>query len=119
MRRTTPRQSVAAISALATVAVVLSGTGAPLRAPLVFWFLLVCPGMVVMEAIGVEDRLLAATATVAISIALGVVVAETLLFLGAWSPTLGLVVLAALTLVGAALPPGTAPVPRWRSTEER
>jgi hypothetical protein len=102
MRRASTWPAVAAISALAAVGAVAADFGTPVRGPLVVWFLLVGPGLTVVGLLGFADPWLELAASVAISMALGVAVAEAMLFLGLWSPTLGLLVLAALTLAGAA-----------------
>lgn len=99
----TARPVVAAVSALLAVAGVAAHLGTSVAGPVVVWFLLVGPGMTVVHLLGLDDPLPEVVATVAISIALGVAVAEALLFLGLWSPVLLLLILAALTLAGAAL----------------
>jgi hypothetical protein len=108
MRRGTLRPAVATVSALAALAAVLGDMDTGVRAPLVFWFVLTGPGMTVVSLLRVRDPLLEVAATFAISLALGVGVAEALLYLDLWSSVLGLWVLSVLTLVGAAVSLGSA-----------
>jgi hypothetical protein len=103
MKRATVRPAVAAVSALAAVVAVVADVGSPMQGPLIGWFLLVCPGMTVLALLPSVDPLLELAATFAISIALGVVVAESLLYLDLWSPVRCLGILAALTVAGAGL----------------
>lgn len=101
--RSTVWSVIGAVSAVAALAVVLGSVGGPLQAAVVFWFVLVCPGttmLCLLESISGWWHLLIG---VAVSIALGVVVAQLLLFAGAWSPVAGLLVLAAITCVAAGL----------------
>jgi hypothetical protein len=95
------RAAVTIVSGLAAVAGVLGDVGAPVQPVLVFWFVLVCPGMAVVGLIRPPSLLFALTLSIAVSCALAVVVAQALLFAGAWSPVTGLIILAALTTVGA------------------
>jgi uncharacterized membrane protein len=101
MKRAMTRPTIAAVSGLAALGAVTAGLGDVVRTPLVLWFLLVCPGMTVVELLGLTDPLLRFIATIGISIAVGVFVAQTLLFLGLWSPVLGLGILCTLTVVAA------------------
>lgn len=92
-----------ALSAVAALVVVLGSVGAPVQAVVVFWFLLVCPGTTVLCLLEPMNALWHLLIGIAVSIALGVVVAQVLLFTGAWSPVAGLLVLAAVTCVAAGL----------------
>ena len=95
------RATVTTVSGLAAVAGVLGEVGAPVQPMLVLWFVLVCPGMAFVGLIRPPSPLFALTLSIAVSCALAVVVAQALLFAGAWSPVAGLIILAALTTVGA------------------
>jgi hypothetical protein len=95
------RATVSTVSGLAAVAGVLVEVGAPVQPVLVFWFVLVCPGMAVVGLIRPPSLLFAVPLSIAVSCALAVVVAQALLLAGAWSPLTALVILAALTTVGA------------------
>lgn len=96
------RATVATVSGLAALACVLGDVGAPVQPALVFWFVLVCPGMAFVGLIRPPSLLFALTLSIAASCALAVAVAQALLFAGAWSPVTGLIILVALTTVGAA-----------------
>jgi hypothetical protein len=95
------RATVTTVSGLAAVASVLGEVGAPVQSVLVFWFVLVCPGMAFIGLIRPASLLFQLTLSIAVSCALAVVVAQALLFTRAWSPMTGLIVLVALTMVGA------------------
>ena len=95
------RATVATVSGLAAVAAVLGEVGAPIQPMLVFWFVLVCPGMAFVGLFRPPSLVFALALSIAVSCALAVVVAQALLFAGAWSPVAGLVILAALTTVAA------------------
>ncbi|HEU4514597.1 MAG TPA: hypothetical protein VFR87_15930 [Nocardioidaceae bacterium] len=90
------------LTAVLTVAAVLGGLAGPGRVVLVFCFLLVCPGMAFVGLLGLGSRLLQLIAGVALSLLLGVVVAQILIYTG-WRPVLGIVALACVTLVGSAV----------------
>jgi hypothetical protein len=90
--------AVAATSALAATGAVGFGVTTPLRGVLVIWFVIVCPGMAVVALLRIRDPLFVLVATIAISLALGVVVATSLLYLDLWSPRRALVILGGLTL---------------------
>lgn len=90
------------LSALLTVNAVLVGLEGPVRTVLVFSFLLVCPGMAFVGLLGLGSRLLQLVAGVALSLLLGVAVAQILTYT-TWQPFLGLVALAVVTLVGSAV----------------
>jgi hypothetical protein len=95
------RATVTTVSGVAAVAGVLWEVGAPVQPVLVFWFVLVCPGMAFVGLIRPPSLLFELTLSIAVSCALAVVTAQALLFARAWSPVTGLIILAALTMVGA------------------
>ena len=97
----TVRAEVTTVSAVLAIAAVLGDVGSPLQPMLVFWFVLVCPGMTFVGLIRPPSLLFAVTLSIAVSCALAVVVAQALLFARAWSPVAGLIILATLTAVGA------------------
>jgi hypothetical protein len=115
MTREWVRPAIATGSALAAVGAVTSDVGNPLRGALVAWFLLVGPGLTVVNLLRIRGPLIELVATFAVSMALGVAVAETLLYLGWWSPRLGLVILSSLTVALAVIslvsPRGSRPAP--------
>jgi hypothetical protein len=89
------------LSAVLTVAAVLAGLEGPARTVLVFSFVLVCPGMAFVGLLGLGSRLLQLIAGIALSLLIGVGVAQVLTYT-AWRPVLGLVALAGITLAGSA-----------------
>lgn len=96
----TVRAAVAVGSALLAVGAVLGDVGPPGQPVLVLWFVLVCPGLAFVGLARPSSVLFGLALSVAISCALAVLVAQTLLYAGAWNPLGGLLVLAAITVVG-------------------
>jgi hypothetical protein len=81
----------------------LADVHTPARATMTLWFLLVCPGMAYVRLLRVRSYLYTWSLAVALSLALDSLVAETMLYVGVWSPTWGLAILIGLSLVGLAL----------------
>jgi hypothetical protein len=77
--------------------------GEPAAVAFTLLFLLFCPGMAFVGMLGLRDPWVCMTAAVALSIGLDVAVAATLVYSGAWSPTVALLVLTAISLFGAGL----------------
>ena len=94
---------LAPLSALPAITSVEAGFGGPLQPLLVGWFLLVCPGMAFVPMLRVGSPLLELALGVAVSLGLGVVVGQVMVFTDTWSPLGGLLVLSVVTLVGAAV----------------
>lgn len=86
--------------AVVTVAAVLAGVEGPARTVLVFAFMLACPGMAVVGLLGLGSRLLQMVMGVALSMLIGVVVAQVLTYT-VWEPVVGLVALAGITLLAS------------------
>jgi len=101
-RALTPAPLVAA-AALAAAAVAFAGAPGPLRAPVVLAFLALGPGMAFVPLLGLRDPLAELTLGIAVSLALDLAVAATMLYAGAWSPPASLAVLAGIALGGAAV----------------
>ncbi len=87
----------------AACGLVLAGAESPLRAVVGLGFMLIVPGLAFVPLLGAIDRLLAAGLVAAISLGLNTLVGEAMLYGGVWSPTGGLIVVAVLSLGGAAL----------------
>jgi len=68
-----------------------------------FWFFLTCPGLAVVGALGIRDRLAEGLLAVALSLALGTAVAVFMVLVRVWSPDAGLAVLIGFSLLGGAL----------------
>jgi uncharacterized membrane protein len=89
------------VSAIATMLVVVTNVETPLRPAIVFWFLLVCPGMAVMQLLRFKDGVMELTLAIALSISLDAIIAEGMVLTKRWSPEWGFVLLAGLSMVGA------------------
>lgn len=81
--------------------------GTPLRAAMAFGFLLSCPGAALMRHWPGQDRLEQLVVAVAASVALTILVSESLLVAGAWSVTVAVIVLSGLTSAAALAPAST------------
>ena len=88
------------VSALGATLVVIGDIGAPLRPIIIFWFVLVCPGMAFVRLLRLEERITELTLAVALSVTLGTIVAEVMVLNRIWSPQGGLFVLVGLSLSG-------------------
>lgn len=94
---------VITLSALSAGLLVFADIQSPLRAPVIWWFLFVCPGMAFVRALRFEDRIAAWSLAIALSLTLDALVAGALLYAGRWSPPIGLAVLIGLSLIGVVL----------------
>jgi uncharacterized membrane protein len=83
--------------AVATIAVVVAGINSPLRPALVLLFLVLAPGMALVRLLGIPDPIAVIMLAIAISLALGGVVAGTMVYTGTWSPVGGLLGLTLFT----------------------
>lgn len=90
-------------SALAAVAVVACGAGPPLRPVVVLWFVFVCPGLAVVRAARLDDRLAEAVLAVALSVGIAGATSGALMYGRSWSPERVLVVLVVVSTAGAVL----------------
>lgn len=66
----------------------------------VLWFMLVCPGMMLVRFFQLREPLLEWTLAVALSLAMDAIVGGVALYAGRWSPNGVFVVMICLTLVG-------------------
>jgi len=73
----------------------------PLRAATTVVFFLVAPGLAVVPLLGVRDGFARYALIVAVSIAADMLVANSILYAGVWSPRLGMTALAGLSVAGA------------------
>jgi hypothetical protein len=88
------------LSLLAAIAAIVTNAPQAVRAPAVLWFLVVCPGMAFVRLLQVRDAWAEWTLAIALSLAIDALVAIFILYVGLWSPTWILVVIATLTLAG-------------------
>ena len=72
-----------------------------LRAPLVIVYLFLCPGLVFVRLLNIQDQFVEWTLAIALSIALNVVISEMMVFANWWSPHAALFVLVYLTMAVA------------------
>jgi len=91
------------VSTVAVQAAVLADLDPVVRAPLVLWFCLFCTGMAWVRLLNIPGPLAEAVAAVALSIALSGLVSGATLYAGHWSPKGAMIILEAITFVGAAL----------------
>lgn len=90
-------------SAIAAVGLNLSAAPEIVRAPIVFWFLLVCPGMAFVRLLRIDNLLILWTLAIALSLALSTLVPTFMLYIGAWSSFNTLLILAIASAIGALL----------------
>lgn len=105
-------------SALVAVVTTLIGWEHPIRTALVLWFVCVGPGLGVLDPLELGDATTGLLLVVPLSLAIDALVATVLVYLGLWSSTLALIVVAAVTV--AALTAGRRyirPAPQGPRTE--
>ncbi|MBN1679604.1 MAG: hypothetical protein JW966_04880 [Anaerolineae bacterium] len=88
------------VSAWVTGLVVFMDALPPVRPALVFWFVLVCPGMAYVNLLKLDDIASQLTLGVALSLALGAIVAALMVYTERWSPDAGLGILIGISLLG-------------------
>lgn len=93
------------VVSIATVAAVLLEAPAPLRAPLVLTFVLLCPGAAVVRLLGLRDAAASVVLSIAVSLALGMLVTEAMAVGHAWSAEAAVIDLAAFTVALTLVPP--------------
>ncbi len=93
--------SVIALSAVLAGALAFMNVSAQARMVLVLWFLLVCPGMMLVRFFDLREPLAEWTLAVVLSLVIDTLVAGLLLAAGRWSPLGALAILLGLTLAGA------------------
>ncbi len=74
----------------------------PAREVLALWFFLTCPGMAIVGLLDVEDLLGEMVLAIAVSIAIGMLLALAMLVTHSWSPDAATAILLALSVLGAA-----------------
>lgn len=94
--------AVIVVSALAAVAAAGGLLPAPSRFLVLVWFVVACPGTALVRLLPIQEPAFRLSLGIATSIALGIVVAETMAITHWWSPpvALGLLVVVALGAVG-------------------
>ena len=89
---------VVLVSALAAALLTLGDLDSALRPAVAFWFFVVCPGMAIVQFFDIADGVAALVLAVALSLALEILLAGTMLYAGWWSPPWALAILVGLTL---------------------
>ena len=92
--------AIVAISAVSAEVLTYNDVTTPLRPVIIFWFLLVCPGMAFIQLLQLREFLYEIVLTIALSLALELIVATVVLYAGFWSPELILRILIGISLVG-------------------
>ncbi len=75
----------------------------PLRAVLVFGFMLICPGMAFVRLLHIHGALNQTVIAIALSVAIDTLVAEIMVMSRQWSWAVGLSAIVAVSVIGAAL----------------
>ena len=88
-------------SAVAAGLVYFVFTDTLVRPAVIFWFLFVCPGMIVVRFLRLKEPIVEWTLALALSFAIDAIVAAIQLYAGKWSPTDTLTILIGLSLCGA------------------
>ena len=89
------------LSAVATYLVVFVIPGIVIRPIVVIGFLFICPGMMVVRFLQLNDSAVEWMLALALSFAIDALVASILLYAGRWSPTNTLGIVVSISLVGA------------------
>ena len=90
-------------SALGAGLMVAMGSQSPLRPAVVFWFLLVCPGMAFTRLLPIKSFISELAVAVVTSIVLNALVAEVMIYAHRWSPEWGVFTLIGLCVIGVGL----------------
>jgi len=106
------------LAAAAVVGVTAAGAGAPLRAPINLFFVLLCPGLSIVRLARLRGFVSQLVLSLALSIALAGTLATAQVFAGAWSPPATLAILVGLATAGVLFDPWLV-VPRWESRARR
>ena len=95
--------AVLVVSSIAAIAAAGGWIDGVPRSAIVMWFLFVCPGMMVVEFLEIEDRINRFALAVPLSLAIATLGSVAGVYGGAWSPTSFLFALALLTIAGTGL----------------
>jgi hypothetical protein len=101
-----------AASTCAVLAVAGSGLPEAVRAPIVFWFILFCPGLAIVRLAGSLRLAPLLALSIALSIALAGIIATGQVYAGAWSTPLTLAILVGIAFGAVLLDPALM-APRW------
>lgn len=93
--------AIMASSAALSLMVALDLHG-PVRGVLALWFFLTCPGMAMVGLLEITDPLAEVVLAIALSVAIGMLLALAMLVTHTWSPDAAMVILLTLSGLGAA-----------------
>lgn len=88
-------------SAIAANMLVFYASQSAVRPILVLWFLLICPGMAFVRLLRISSPAIEITLAIALSLALGTVMAGALIYAGVWSTSVTLAILGGLSVFGS------------------
>ena len=100
-------------SVISVVVVTAIELPAPIRAPVVIWFIAICPGMALVRLLRLDQPAVEVMLAIALSVAIGGLVPAALLYAGRWSPPWTLAILIAITIGGLAADPILVPRRTW------
>ncbi len=100
-------------SVISVVVVTAIELPAPIRAPIVIWFIAICPGMALVRLLRLDQPAVEVMLAIALSVAIGGLVPAALLYAGRWSPPWTLAILIAITIGGLAADPILVPRRTW------
>lgn len=92
---------ILALCALALLGRIAAHGPSPVRTVLTVAFFALAPGLAVVGLLRLSDPWLAAALAPALSLAIGAIVGGALSYAGAWSPSAGLAILFAISVLGA------------------
>lgn len=101
IRSVSPWPAIIVLSAAAAGFVTFVPTGAYARPIIVLWFLLVCPGMMLVRFFHLREPIVEWVLAIALSLAADAIVAGILLYAERWSPRGAFAILLGLTVAGA------------------
>lgn len=100
MKSISPWAWAIVLSAVAAGLVTLVADDANVRVVFVLWFLLICPGMMLVRFFRLDEPALEWVLAIALSLAVDAFVAGILLYSSRWSPSVAFAILLALTVGG-------------------
>ena len=94
-------QAIIILSVFATALFAFLFPATPLRPVIVMWFLFICPGMMLVRFLRLNEPVVEWVLALALSLALDAIVSGIVLYAGKWSPVAILGIIIGLSLVGA------------------
>lgn len=91
------------VSTIAVIFFAIVMPGTPIQPLSVFWFLVFCPGMAWIRLLHLQQLITELTLGIAVGLSIDAIVVGIFLYAHAWFPSAMLIVLAVLTVVGAAI----------------